>query len=352
MRRFIGLFASTSLVAVQLLAAVPVIAAPGSGSAGTRYAAQNAKANTSGRSVKPAYSKADARAAKAKYAKPEGRPAKPAYAKPAGRPDKPSYAKPGKRPDLTSNDGYQAAKIARPDKDRPNYNRPDKERPNYSRPVNNRPNYDRPGNNKPGKPNRPRPGGNDINVNINNRYPVYRPPGGGYYRPPGGGFYGPPRPPYGGWRGGYYPPARYYYNDGPSVGEVLFGVAVTTSLLALLSAASQPDVVYVQGQTPPPLPPYVPPSNISGAPASINVDISSMTSSSRASASVCLTEAARQIGATGGREIRIDRIDNVEQGNGSYRFRLTLQADYQTETRIIPMYCRATSDKIVELSFG
>jgi hypothetical protein len=349
MRRFIGLFASTSLVAVQLLVAVPVIAAPGSGSAGTRYAAQNAKANTSGRSAKPAYSKADARSAKAQYAKPAGRPAKPAYAKPARRPDKPAYAKPGKRPDISTNGGYQKAKIARPDKDNPI----------KIRPGDNRPNYNRPGNQKPGKPIRPGSNGNDItinnnnNINIsNNRYPVYRPAGGGYYRPPNGGYYGPPRPPYGGWRGGYYPPARYYYNDGPSVGEVLFGVAVTTSLLALLIDASQPDIVYVQGQTPPPLPPYVPPSNISGAPASINVDLGSMTSSARSSASVCLTEAARQIGATGGSEIRIDRIDDVEQGNGGYRFRLALQADYSTGTRLIPMYCRATPDKIIELRFG
>jgi hypothetical protein len=346
MRKFIGLFATTSLVAAQLLVGVPLSAAPGNGSAGTRYAAQNAKANAQGRPAKPTYSKADARSATAKYAKPAGRPAKPAYAKPAGRPDKPSNAKPGRRPDLASTGGYQAAKIARPDKGRPNDNRPNNNRPNSDRPN------DRPGNIKPGKPNRPRPGGNDITVNINNRYPVYRPPGGGYYRPPGGGFYGPPRPPYGGWQGGYYPPARYYYNDGPSVGDVLFGVAVTTSLLALLSAASQPDIVYVQGQTPPPLPPYVPPSNISGAPASINVDLGSMTSSARSSASVCLTEAARQIGATGGSEIRIDRIDDVEQGNGGYRFRLALQADYAAGMRTIPMYCRATPDKIIELRFG
>jgi hypothetical protein len=127
---------------------------------------------------------------------------------------------------------------------------------------------------------------------------------------------------------------------------------VTTSLLALLSSASQPDIVYVQGQTAPPLPPYVPPSNINGAPASINVDLRSMTSSARSSASVCLTEAARQIGATGGSEIRIDRIEDVEQGNGGYRFRLALQADYPSATRIIPTYCRATSDRIVELRFG
>jgi hypothetical protein len=116
--------------------------------------------------------------------------------------------------------------------------------------------------------------------------------------------------------------SRYYYNDGPSVGGILFGVAVTTSLLAILSAASQPTTtVIVQGQAPPPLPPYSPPRNASGAPAMINVDINSMSADARPSASVCLTEAARQIGATGGTEIRIDKIVEVEKGNGDYRFR-------------------------------
>ena len=239
----------------------------------------------------------------------------------------------------------------------------------------NRPghNDNRPGDNRPGNVNN-RPGGNNnrpgdnnnininnnTNINVsgnnrypNNRYPVYRPPGGGYYRPPNGGYYGPPRPPHGGWHGGYYPPHRYYYNDGPSVGGILFGVAVTTSLLAILSAASQPTTtVIVQGQAPPPLPPYSPPRNASGAPAMINVDINSMSADARPSASVCLTEAARQIGATGGTEIRIDKIVEVEKGNGGYRFRLTLLGVYPDETRAIPMYCRATPEEIVELTFG
>ncbi|MFZ4689842.1 MAG: hypothetical protein ACOYLS_11440 [Polymorphobacter sp.] len=130
---------------------------------------------------------------------------------------------------------------------------------------------------------------------------------------------------------------------------------MTTSLLAILSAASQPKTVIVQGAPPPPPPPvqpYTPPRNTTGAPATINVDIMSMTAAARPSASVCLTEAARQIGATGGSEIRIDKVVEVEQGNGGYRFRLTLIGVYPDETRAIPMYCRATPEKIVELTFG
>jgi hypothetical protein len=143
------------------------------------------------------------------------------------------------------------------------------------------------------------------------------------------------------------------------VGDVIAGVAVTGTLLYVLTQATKPkqQTTTVQGGPPPMAPPpqpqpYVPPKNSTGAPASINVDISGMPSAARPSASVCLTEAARQIGATGGTEIRVDKVVNVEPGNGGYRFRINLLGIYPDETRSIPMYCRATSDKIVELTFG
>lgn len=190
-----------------------------------------------------------------------------------------------------------------------------------------------------------------------NTYPVYRTPTGGYYRPPNGGYYRPPPPPPGGWGGGYYPPPRYQYDDGPSVGAVIAGVAVTGTLLYVLAQATKPkpQTVVVQG-APPPMPPapqpYVPPKNSTGAPAKISVDFAGLAPEARPSASVCIAEASRQIGATGGTEIRIDRIVDVEPGNGGYRFRVNLLGVYPDETRNIPMYCRATPEKIVELTFG
>lgn len=239
-----------------------------------------------------------------------------------------------------------------------NYNRPNNT--NYSNRPNN--NYNRPATNNnnvvtgntvviAGKP--------GYNNGYNNRYPVYQTPNGGYYRPPNGGYYRPPPPPPGGWGGGYYPPPGYYYDDGPSVGDVIAGVAVTGTLLYVLSEATKPKqqtTTVVQGgpppMAPPPPQPYVPPKNSTGAPAKINVDLGGLTPEARPTASVCLTEAARQIGATGGTEIQVDRIVDVEKGNGGYRFRLNLLGIYPDETRMIPMYCRATPDKIVELTFG
>lgn len=194
-----------------------------------------------------------------------------------------------------------------------------------------------------------------------NTYPVYRAPNGNYYQQPNGGYYRPPPPPPGGWQGGYYPPPEYYYDDGPSVGEVIGGVAVTAGLLALLVSVTTPDepkTTVAPGAPPLPAPPppppasYVPPPTSTGAPAAIRVDIVSLAPEMRPSASVCLTEAARQIGATGGTEIRIDGDVDVEQGNGGYRFRLNLLGIYPDQARLIPMYCRATPEKIVELTFG
>jgi hypothetical protein len=227
-------------------------------------------------------------------------------------------------------------------------------------PANTKANYNY-NNNRPNGGNNTITAGNTVVVAGGNRnpnaYPVYRTPSGGYYRPPNGGYYRPPPPPVGGWGGGYYPPPRYYYDDGPSVGEVIAGVAVTGTLLYVLSEATKPkqQTVVVQGG-PPPMPPppqpYVPPKNSTGAPAKISVDFAGLAPEARPSASVCIAEASRQIGATGGTEIRIDRIVDVEPGNGGYRFRVNLIGVYPDETRTIPMYCRATPEKIVELTFG
>jgi len=224
----------------------------------------------------------------------------------------------------------------------------------------------RPGTRRPVAGNNNVAAGNTVVVAGGNRnantYPVYRTPNGNFYQQPNGGYYRPPPPPPGGWQGGYFPPPEYYYDDGPSVGEVIAGVAVTAGLLALLVSATTPDepqTAVVPGAPPPPplpAPPpsasYVPPPTSTGAPAAIRVDIVSLAPEMRPSASVCLTEAARQIGATGGTEIRIDGDVDVEQGNGGYRFRLNLLGIYPDQARIIPMYCRATPEKIVELTFG
>lgn len=181
------------------------------------------------------------------------------------------------------------------------------------------------------------------------------PPGNPVYDPPGGRYYRPPPPPPGGWRGGYYPPPVYVYHDsGPSAGEVIAGVAVTGTLLAVLANASKPKTSEAASSAapPPPPPPFVPPPGSTGKPAKVDVNLGGLLPDARPSASTCLAEASRQIGATGGLEIGIASFDKVEPGNGGYRFTLTLLATYPDAKRKIPMYCRATPTTLVELRFG
>jgi hypothetical protein len=77
-----------------------------------------------------------------------------------------------------------------------------------------------------------------------------------------------------------------------------------------------------------------------------------VTPDARPSLQTCLNEIARQIGATGGTEIALDRFDEVTAGNGGFRFRMVLKGVYPDETRSIPTFCRATPTSVIELTFG
>lgn len=146
----------------------------------------------------------------------------------------------------------------------------------------------------------------------------------------------------GGNGGGYYPPQ----DNGPSTGAIIGGVAVAAGLVALLAASQKKKAPEATAAPDQPL------AGTGGPPARITAATGGVTPEARPSLTTCLTEAARQIGATGGSEIRLDRIDEIEKGNGGYRFRFQLQGVYPDETRTIPTYCRATPTTLVELTFG
>ncbi len=139
--------------------------------------------------------------------------------------------------------------------------------------------------------------------------------------------------------GGYYPPQQG--NDGPSAGAVIGGVAIAAGLIALLAKSSQKRTVA--------------PAAVAGSgapPARINVDAGAVPRAAQAAFNICLREAAREIGATGGSEIRLERLNQIEQGNGGYRFRLTLTGLYPDQSQTVPMFCRATATKLIEANFG
>ncbi len=153
-------------------------------------------------------------------------------------------------------------------------------------------------------------------------------------------------------RNGYY--TGNNGGGGPSAGTIIGGVAVAAGLAALLSSGNRASPQSQTDNPAPPLPrqPFVPPAGSTGAPARITANIGGVTPSARPSLNTCLTEAARQIGATGGTDIRLDRLDDIEAGNGGYRFRFQLIGVYPDENRNIPVFCRATPTKLVELTFG
>jgi hypothetical protein len=162
---------------------------------------------------------------------------------------------------------------------------------------------------------------------------------------------------------------------GPSVGQVIGGVTVAAGLGALLGnrgnsrSSSSPVGNYPPPPPPPPrepdmapLPepepapePEAPPPPAGpfppGPPAVVVADLSVLPADSRPSMNTCLQEAARQVGVTGGTKLRFDRLVWIEPGNGGWRFRAQLIATYPDGERILPLFCRATPTRVVELDF-
>ena len=142
-------------------------------------------------------------------------------------------------------------------------------------------------------------------------------------------------------------------SSGPSAAAIIGGVAVAGGLIALLSQSNNTPATPPAGNvaSPPPTPAPRPPAPPAG-PARITAQLGGLTPDARPAMQTCLNEAARQVGATGGTEIRLDRLDDVQPGNGGFRFRFQLIALYPDETRTVSTFCRATPTSIVELTFG
>ena len=152
---------------------------------------------------------------------------------------------------------------------------------------------------------------------------------------------------------------RYGYNNlvplpgprpdkdkGPSTGLIIGGVVVAGGLLALLLSKKKKtpagEEVAVEAPTTYP----------AGPPATLSANLTSLPSASRSSVQNCMSDAARQIGVTGGTRLSYDRLVNLEQGNGGWRIRAAMTATYPDGARSIEMYCRATPTQIIQLDFS
>lgn len=135
-------------------------------------------------------------------------------------------------------------------------------------------------------------------------------------------------------------------DKGPSTGLIIGGVVVAGGLLALLlskkkkSASGEETAVEAPATYP------------AGPPATLSANFSALPSASRSSVQNCMTDAARQIGVTGGTRLSYDKLVSLEQGNGGWRIRAAMTATYPDGARSIEMYCRATPSQIIQLDFS
>lgn len=154
---------------------------------------------------------------------------------------------------------------------------------------------------------------------------------------------------YGRWAGGggYYPEPEK--DKGPSPVVIIAGVAVAAGLVALLAGAGKKKTPDTTTETSAPQTPATFPA---GPPAALVADLAPLPTASRPSVQTCLAEAARQIGATGGTRLSYDKLVSLEPGNGGWRFGASLTATYPDGDRVLPLYCRATPTKVIQLDFA
>ncbi|WP_439547379.1 DUF3011 domain-containing protein [Sandarakinorhabdus sp.] len=124
-------------------------------------------------------------------------------------------------------------------------------------------------------------------------------------------------------------------NNGPSTGAVIAGVAVAAGLLALLASKGR----------------KADPAKTSPQSATINIGSDVVPRAAQPAFRQCVEEAARQIGATGGKSIRLlGSVDASQRGN-DWQFQLPLEASWPDDTHPAPATCRASSAKLIDLSF-
>jgi hypothetical protein len=133
-------------------------------------------------------------------------------------------------------------------------------------------------------------------------------------------------------------------DKGPSTGLIIGGIVVAGGLIALLASqkkkkadgtATEEAVV----------------THPARGPATLSANLSSLPSAARPSVQNCMTDAARQIGITGGTKLSYDKLVSLEQGNGGWRIRATMTATYPDGAKQVEMFCRATPTDIIQLDF-
>lgn len=123
---------------------------------------------------------------------------------------------------------------------------------------------------------------------------------------------------------------------GPSTGAVIGGVAVAAGLAALLAGAGKKPA----------------PQTAAGSARITGLDTGRLPGVQRDAVNACMAEAARQIGATGGTELRVAQLLPVSQQNGGEQAVAAMtDARYPDETRRVSIDCLAQGGRVISLNF-
>lgn len=140
--------------------------------------------------------------------------------------------------------------------------------------------------------------------------------GYGDFRPTGWGNNGNP-----GYPGGYQPPRD---NGGPSAGAVIGGAALAAGLIALLASSGKKSS-----------------NNQTAGTARLTADLGKFPSDARTEGQACMNEAARQIGATGGSHVTLERVDRAERTASGWTLIAKVAGTYDGKAQTMTMDCRA-----------
>lgn len=131
-------------------------------------------------------------------------------------------------------------------------------------------------------------------------------------------------------------------DKGPSTGAIIGGIVVAGGLIALLASASKKKKAADTGGAA---------THPAGPPASLTADLSKVPANARSQMQLCLREAARQVGVTGGTQLSFDKLVHIQQESDGWSFHTELTGSYPDGRRAMPMYCRTTPTKVSQLDF-
>jgi hypothetical protein len=132
---------------------------------------------------------------------------------------------------------------------------------------------------------------------------------------------------------GYGSQPLQYDNGNWSTGATLAGIAISVGLIAILASTNNR------------------PDRYSEQSANLIADLSNLPPVVRNAAGLCLAEAARQVGATGGTEIRVDAILGYQQQNDGYLFGAQTSVRYPGNIKNLVVDCQTDMGRVSFLEF-